>query len=98
MEEEGVQPPAAPGIDVFFAVEDGAQRSEVARIVADLRRAGVSAESDHAGRSLKGQLTQAGRLGAARTVVVTAEKATLRAPGAADEQVLLGELVGRLVP
>ena len=98
MEEEGVQPPAAPGIDVFFAVEDGAQRSEVARIVADLRRAGVSAESDHAGRSLKGQLTQAGRLGAARTVVVTAEKATLRAPGAADEHVLLGELVGRLVP
>jgi hypothetical protein len=30
--------------------------------------------------------------------LVTAEKATLRAPGAADEQVLLGELVGRLVP
>ena len=65
---------------------------------AELRRAGVSAETDHAGRSLKGQLTQAGRLDAARTVVVTAEKATLRVPGAADEQVLLGELVGRLVP
>jgi histidyl-tRNA synthetase len=98
MEEEGVEPPSAPGIDVFFALDDGAPRTEVARIVADLRRAGVSAESDHAGRSLKGQLTQAGRLGAARTVVVTAEKAMLRAPGTADEQVLLGELVGRLVP
>jgi histidyl-tRNA synthetase len=98
MEEEGVEPPSAAGIDVFFALDDGAPRTEVVRILADLRRAGVSAESDNAGRSLKGQLTQAGRLGAARTVVVTAEKATLRAPGTADEQVLLGELVGRLVP
>ena len=98
MEEEGVEPPSAAGIDVFFALDDGAPRAEVVRIVADLRRAGVSAESDHAGRSLKGQLTQAGRLGSARTVVVTAEKAMLRAPGTADEQVLLGELVGRLVP
>jgi len=98
MEEEGVEPPSAAGIDVFFALDDGAPRTEVVRILADLRRAGVSAESDHAGRSLKGQLTQAGRLGAARTVVVTAEKATLRAPGTADEHVLLGELVGRLVP
>jgi histidyl-tRNA synthetase len=98
LEEEGVEGPSARGIDVFFALEDGAPRSEVARIVADLRRAGVSADSDHAGRSLKGQLTQAARLGARKTVVVTVEKATLRTPGAADEQVLLGELVGRLVP
>ncbi len=98
LEEEGVEGPSARGIDVFFALEDGAPRSEVARIVADLRRAGVSADSDHAGRSRKGQLTQAARLGARKTVVVTVEKATLRTPGAADEQVLLGELVGRLVP
>ena len=37
-------------------------------LVAELRRAGVSADTDYAGRSLKGQLTQAGRSGA-RTVV-----------------------------
>jgi histidyl-tRNA synthetase len=98
LDEEGVAAPSGPGIDVFFVLDDGAPRTEVVRIVAELRRAGVSAETDHAGRSLKGQLTQAGRLDAARTVVVTAEKATLRVPGAADEQVLLGELVGRLVP
>ena len=32
--------------------------------MAELRRAGRAADTDYAGRSLKGQLTQAGRLGA----------------------------------
>ena len=66
---------------MFFAVEDGASRPFVARSVAELRRAGVAAETEHAGRSLKGQLTQAGRLGAAKTVVVGPETATLRVSG-----------------
>ena len=34
--------------------------------LAELRRAGLRADTDYAGRSLKGQLTQAGRTGAAR--------------------------------
>jgi histidyl-tRNA synthetase len=96
MDEEGVAAPSAPGIDVFFALDDGAPRATVARVVADLRRAGVAAETDHAARSLKGQLTQAGRLGAAQTVVVGRDTATLRAPGAADEQLRLDEIVERL--
>jgi histidyl-tRNA synthetase len=98
MNEEGVAAPSAPGIDVFFALDDGAPRTAVARVVADLRRAGVAAETDHAGRSLKGQLTQAGRLGAAQTVVVGPVTATLRAPGTVDEQLTLDEVVGRLAP
>ena len=98
MDEEDIAAPPPPGIDVFFALDEGAPRRLVARYVAELRRAGVAAETEHAGRSLKGQLTQAGRLGAARTVVVGAETATLRAPGTEDERLPLHEIVSRLTP
>jgi histidyl-tRNA synthetase len=39
----------------------------------ELRAAGVRADADFAGRSVKGQHTQAGRLGAKRVVVVDAQ-------------------------
>jgi histidyl-tRNA synthetase len=96
MEEEGIAAPAPPTVDVFFVVEEGAPRRLVSRWLAELRRAGVAAETDHAGRSVKGQLTQAGRLGAARTVVVGPETATLRTAGGVDEPLALHEVVSRL--
>jgi histidyl-tRNA synthetase len=96
MEEEGVEAPPADGIDVFFALGDDAPRDRVARWLAELRRAGVAAETDYAGRSLKGQLTQARRLGAARTVVVVGDAATLREPGRPDEPLDHAEIVSRL--
>ena len=97
LEEEGVAPPGPPTIDVFVALEDGAPRAQVAAWLAELRRAGVAAETDYAGRSLKGQLTQARRLAAARTVVVGPENAALRAPGQPDATVAHGEIVSRLL-
>jgi histidyl-tRNA synthetase len=39
----------------------------------ELRAAGVRADADFAGRSVKGQHTQAGRLGAKKVVVVDSE-------------------------
>jgi histidyl-tRNA synthetase len=39
----------------------------------ELRAAGVRADADFAGRSVKGQHTQAGRLGAKKVVVVGAD-------------------------
>jgi histidyl-tRNA synthetase len=98
LEEEGVGAPPAGGIDVFLALGDGAPRPAVARWLAELRRSGVAAETDYAGRSLKGQLTQARRLEAASVVVVEKETATLRRPGAADEVLAHGEIVSRLSP
>ena len=95
MEDEGVTA-APPTIDVFFALEEGAPRSEVARMLADLRAAGLAVDTDYAGRSLKGQQTQAARLGAAATVVVGSENAVLRRPGQADEPLALADIVGRL--
>jgi histidyl-tRNA synthetase len=86
----------ASTVDVFFALDEGAPREQVLALVAQLRRAGVSTETDYAGRSLKGQLTQAGRLGAEVTVVVSSEGATIRRTGTQDETVALDELAARL--
>jgi histidyl-tRNA synthetase len=58
------------GIDVFFVADDGADRNAIASVLAELRRRGVRADMDYAGRSVKGQWTQAGRLGARRVEVV----------------------------
>jgi histidyl-tRNA synthetase len=98
MEEEGVPAEPLEAIDVFLVLAEGAPRREVARWLAELRARGVSAETDYAGRSTKGQLTQAARLGAAVTAVVDSEKAILRRAGHADEQVGHSELLGRLSP
>jgi histidyl-tRNA synthetase len=98
MEEEGIEPPDEPATDVFFALEDGAPRLQVAGWLAALRRSGVAAETDYAGRSLKGQLTQARRLGAARTVVVGTGDATLRVPGRDDERLSFADVLSRLTP
>jgi histidyl-tRNA synthetase len=98
MEEEGIPAPPEPGVDVFLALDEGAPRPTVAQWLAELRRAGVAAETDYAGRSLKGQLTQARRLHAGAVVIVGRETATLRRPGAADEVLDHGEIVSRLSP
>jgi histidyl-tRNA synthetase len=96
IEDAGVEGPPEEPVDVFFACDDGAPRDRVLELIAGLRRLGRSADTDYAGRSLKGQLTQAGRLGARVTVVVGAEKATIRTAGAADVEVSLDELEARL--
>jgi histidyl-tRNA synthetase len=70
LEEAGVEPPAEEGVDVFFVCEEGADRVAVLAKVIELREAGVRADADYAGRSVKGQHTQASRLGAERVVVV----------------------------
>ncbi len=98
MEGEGVADVVAPEIDVFLAFEEDAPRERVAAWLAELRKRGVPADTDYAGRSLKGQLTQAGRSGASTVVVVSAEAATLRRAGSADEPVSHDALLDRLSP
>ena len=85
----------APGIDVFFVV-DGAPRDEVLLAMTELRRAGISSDTDYAGRSLKGQHTQASRSGAHTVVIARTDGATLRRPGEEDRVVALAELAARL--
>jgi histidyl-tRNA synthetase len=74
-------------IDVFFAVEAAGKRAEVLSALARLRREGRSADTDYAGRSLKGQLTQAQRLGAQTVVIAHEGGFTVRKPGEPDTQI-----------
>jgi histidyl-tRNA synthetase len=63
--------------------------------MADLRRAGRSCDTDYAGRSLKGQLTQAQRLGAGTIVVADAAGFTFRRRGEEDRRLESLEEVAR---
>jgi len=81
--EQGVAA-APPEIEVFFAVEGDEVRAEVLAAMGELRRGGRAAETDYAGRSLKGQLTQAGRVGARATVIARGDGATVRRAGEKD--------------
>ena len=69
-----------PLLDLFVATEEG--QSALA-VVYELRKAGVSADSDHAGRSLKGQMTY-GQKHARATLVLGADGWTLRRSGELD--------------
>jgi histidyl-tRNA synthetase len=85
LQQQGTEAPE-PGVEVFFAVEDDEVRPGVLAAMADLRRAGRAADTDYAGRSLKGQLTQAGRVGAGITVIARADGATVRRAGEQDAE------------
>jgi histidyl-tRNA synthetase len=89
--------PPAQGIDVFFVVENGAPRGRILRTMAELRAHGVTADTDYAHRSVKGQFTQAGRLGARKVVVVGADGARIRSEGS-EEAVSFKDLPARLAP
>jgi histidyl-tRNA synthetase len=86
-----------PPTDVFFALDEGAPRERVLEWLAELRRRGVACDTDYAHRSLKGQLTQASRLGAATTVIVRPDDAVVRRPGTSDEPIAHDAVVKRLV-
>ena len=62
----------------------------------NLRRAGVSADVDYGGRSLKGQMTHAQRLGATTVVQWGPETSTIRRRGEQDQEVPTAELPERL--
>jgi histidyl-tRNA synthetase len=96
LDEEGIEVAEPDTIDVFFAVDDGGARDAVLAAMAQLRRVGVACDTDYAGRSLRGQLTQAGRLGARITVIARGDGATIRERGKDDVEVSLDELAARL--
>jgi histidyl-tRNA synthetase len=72
--------------DVFVAAPDG-QRERAFALVTELRHAGLRAELDLADRSLKGQMRQADRLGAARAVILDVEgRVQLRDMGSGEQR------------
>jgi histidyl-tRNA synthetase len=88
--------PEPDEIDVFVALHDAGDKPRVLPLVQELRRHGLRADVDYGGRSFKGQLTQANRLGAKAIVEWGAERSTLRRSGERDEEVPTAELAERL--
>ncbi len=71
---------------VFIVAED-ADRERALTLVTELRRAGLAADLDLAGRALKGQMKQADRVGARHAVILAGEgKATLRDMSSGEER------------
>ena len=95
--------PSEPAI-VFVALERVEHRRAAFRLVRDLRARGVPAQMEQAGRSLKGQLRHAGRLGAERVVIVRDGEIRVRdmraheERAAADPEEALALLLGEPAP
>ena len=95
LEATGIE--AAPEeIDVFVAVQEAEAKPRALPLVQELRRRGLRVDLDYAGRSLKGQLTQAGRLEARAIVEWGPERSKVRRAGQQDEEVPTAELAERL--
>lgn len=94
IEREGLEV-EPPRLDVFFVV-DGAPRDRILALMSELRRQGIACDTDYAGRSVKGQMTQAGRTGAKTLVIARAQDAAVRRPGEDERVVGLDELVATL--
>ena len=70
--------PEPPGREGVFIVADEGSREQALALATELRRSGIGADLDLAGRSAKGQMKQADRSGALRAVILDGERATLR--------------------
>ena len=67
---EGILPPPQPAPRLYIAALGASAAEDAAGIVERLRRAGVYAECDLVGRSLKAQMKYADKLGAAYTLIL----------------------------
>jgi histidyl-tRNA synthetase len=77
----------AVGRDAFLAVADPSQRRRALTLASELRRAGLTAEVDLAGRGLKGQLKHADRIGARCVLILEADgSAQLRDMGSGEQR------------
>ncbi|MDP8944066.1 MAG: His/Gly/Thr/Pro-type tRNA ligase C-terminal domain-containing protein, partial [Actinomycetota bacterium] len=71
---------------VYVALAEGGSAREAFGLVRELRVRGVSAELEQAGRSLKGQLKHASRLGARSVVIVAGDGLRVRDMATRDER------------
>jgi histidyl-tRNA synthetase len=85
-------------IDLFVAVASEHASREAWKLSRDARRAGLSAQSELAGRSLKGQLRHADRIGARYTAIVGEDgRATLRDMGTGQQrEIAVSDVIGAI--
>jgi len=89
--------PPPPRPDVFVVAAGEAERARALGVASELRRAGLAAEADLAGRGLKGQLKHADRIGARRVVILEDRSAKLREMDSGEQRPIeLAEVVAEL--
>jgi histidyl-tRNA synthetase len=95
----GPQPPAAaPPVELYVGFDAPAQRADAFAVVAEARDARMNAQLELAGRSRKGQLKQADRLGARYVALVSDHGAVLKDMQAGEQKdVQTGEIVTRIL-
>ena len=82
-----------------FIVADEGSRERALALAVELRRAGVPADLDLAGRSVKGQMKQADRSAARRALIIEGEGATLRDLESGEQsEVALDSVIEELAP
>ncbi len=73
MEAQGIPGPAPPDL-IYVATADDRGRAAAPRVLRDLRRAGISADTDYNARGLKAQMKEADRLGCPWVVILGGEE------------------------
>ncbi len=84
LEGLGVCLPVDERVDVFIAVVGDEARSEAVKILFELRGAGIRADMDYTGRSLKAQMKLADKLGAKHAIILGEEEVKARAATVRD--------------
>lgn len=74
LEKKGFMPKTKPVPEVFLAVTGEQAAREGFKILAALRYAGISADMDYQGRSLKAQMKYAGKLDVLYTIIIGEEE------------------------
>jgi len=87
---------AQPELDVFLALAEGADRTRALQALVELRRRGLTCDTDYGGRSLKGQLGHARRLGARTVAIWNGDTVELQRRGEPDVELPAGDLVDTL--
>ena len=95
LENTGKKIPEETPLGVYAAGLDDAGRRAAFALVNDLRKAGVSAEFDHAERSVKAQFKYAGKIGARFVVVIGADELASGEYTVKDMQTSASERIAR---
>jgi len=82
----GETPVATPVVDLYVVALGAGSRTEAARIATEARRAGLGSELEAAGRSAKGALKHADRIGARFVALLGPDGAALRDMEAGEQR------------
>lgn len=95
LENTGKSVPAEPPLTAYVAGLDEAGRRAAFALANELRQAGISADVDHASRSVKAQFKYAGKIGARFVVVIGADELASGEYTVKDMQTSASERIAR---